>query len=150
MKILYREFINEDSKPLKKLVNEFYEEDPLLYNYLNMNIDRTILSYQNHPDWGVIWIFENNGIIIGHSIVNKYWSNEYGGLILFIDELFITFKYRLKKIAFNFIIFLINSLNDIYVGIQLEVRKKNKSIIQFYQKLGFNFENSIILFKYLK
>ena len=49
MKILYREFITEDYKPLKKLVSDFYKEDPLLYNFLNMNIDRTILSYQNHP-----------------------------------------------------------------------------------------------------
>jgi ribosomal protein S18 acetylase RimI-like enzyme len=65
------------------------------------------------------------------------WSNEYGGNIINIDELYIEKKYRSKGIGTDFIKYLVSSNLNTSVAIQLEVLSTNNKARKFYEKIGF-------------
>ncbi|MGE7623859.1 GNAT family N-acetyltransferase [Viridibacillus sp. NPDC096237] len=80
-------------------------------------------------------ILLNNNEIIGYSILVYFWSNEYGGNILFIDELHIKEKSRNKGIGAYFL----NCMEkmDNIVALQLETNPSNKKVFDYYTRLGF-------------
>ena len=43
-----------------------------------------------------ILLFKQHRNIIGYALLINYWSNEYGGDIVYVDELFVKESYRSK------------------------------------------------------
>ena len=43
-----------------------------------------------------ILLFKQHRKIIGYALLINYWSNEYGGDIVYVDELFVKESYRSK------------------------------------------------------
>lgn len=86
-----------------------YREDPEGKPVFDEKINRTFNKLTKHPDKGTIMITETDSKIIGYSILINFWSNEHGGNILDIDELYIKSNYRGKEIGSKLIQYLINN-----------------------------------------
>jgi ribosomal protein S18 acetylase RimI-like enzyme len=114
-----------------------YREDPPDEKITDRKISGTIRELRKNPCKGKIIIFENDKVTIGYSILIPYWSNEYGGNILHIDELYVKPKHRKHGVATNFLECIARSFNDEFVGLQLEVTPANTRAMTYYQKLGF-------------
>jgi len=67
--------------------------------------------------------------------LTSFWSNEYGGLVLIIDELYIIPEYRNKGISTHFIHEI--SQEEGYAQVNLEVLPKNISALRLYKRVGF-------------
>jgi ribosomal protein S18 acetylase RimI-like enzyme len=100
-------------------------------------ISRTFEQLQTHPQTGTILVIENQAGIIGYSILINFWSNEYGGIILVIDELYIAEPFRGKGVGSAFLRYLIQSRYNHWVGLKLEVLPYNTEALRLYEKLGF-------------
>lgn len=66
-----------------------YKEDLVDEQITDEKISKTIRELDNNPRRGKIIIFEKASIVIGYVILIFYWSNEFGGDILQIDELYV-------------------------------------------------------------
>lgn len=145
MDIEIRRYEDHDYMELVGMVNSLYSEDP---EGQPMNISKvaaTINEYKKNPEKIRIIILEKNNAIIGYSIIVYFWSNEYGGNILIVDELYIKEKFRNEGIGSYFIKWLGD--NDEVVAIQLETTPSNKRVFNYYIRLGFEVVGNVRLIK---
>jgi len=132
------------------MIKQLYQEDPEGEIIKEEKIFQTIEELKQFPEKGTIIKFVIDAKIVGYSILIFYWSNEYGGNIVFIDELFTKTDHRNQGIATKFIHTLIEGkltyLRDLK-GVQLEVTPSNEKALNYYQKLGFNYLRNTNLFR---
>ena len=82
-------------------------------------------------------VFEQGSSTVGYSILINFWSNEFGGNILIIDELFVRKEFRSQGIASQFIQHLAETKFNDSVALQLEVTPDNHRALALYKNLGF-------------
>jgi len=118
------------------MVHELYEEDPSTKPITEKKIWQTIGELHNNPKKGKIVVFTKENLIIGYSILIFYWSNEYGGEVLHIDELYVKPEHRGHGVSTKFFRSLLRSEHGA-VALQLEVTASNKKALDYYKRLGF-------------
>jgi ribosomal protein S18 acetylase RimI-like enzyme len=111
-------------------------EDPSNEPITDKKISQTIRELRNNPKKGKIIVFAKKNAIIGYSILVFYWSNEYGGDVLHIDELYVKPEYRGRGVAARFFRGLLQPHRSA-VALQLEVTPSNKRALNYYKRLGF-------------
>ncbi|HAS75024.1 MAG TPA: hypothetical protein DCS67_12840 [Clostridiales bacterium UBA8960] len=136
LNVEYRNYIESDYEALKTMILSLYTEDPSSQTIRESNIKRTVEEYFLRPDKLTIVMILCEGEIVGYSIIVHFWSNEYGGNILHIDELFIKESYRGKGIGKDFFNHL-KALDKDTVALLLEVTPNNTRALKFYQEIGF-------------
>lgn len=114
-----------------------YTEDPSDKIVDIQKIERTFEALLNEPTRGTIVVFERGTTPVGYSILINFWSNEFGGNILIIDELFVQKEYRSRGIASQFIQHLVETKFNDSVALQLEVTPNNDRALALYKSLGF-------------
>ena len=67
-----------------------------------------------------------------------YWSNEFGGTLLFVDELFVDEAFRGRGIARSFLAFVAEQRPYQAVALALEVTPRNVRARALYESLGFH------------
>jgi ribosomal protein S18 acetylase RimI-like enzyme len=137
MEVQYRKFQTSDSNIVTGLIQSLYREDPSDKPMSPNKIQDTFDALTNHPDRGTIILFDLNGEVIGYSILINFWSNEFGGNILTIDELYIKKAFRSQGIGTRFIQYLAETRFGNSVVIQLEVTPDNVKARKLYESLGF-------------
>jgi ribosomal protein S18 acetylase RimI-like enzyme len=137
MEVKYRKFQASDSIIVAELIQGLYREDPSDKPMLPKKIQDTFDALTKYPELGSIIIFDHDGVIIGYSILINFWSNEFGGNILTIDELYIKKAYRSQGVGSRFIHYLAEIRFGNSVAIQLEVTPDNVKARKLYESLGF-------------
>lgn len=137
MDISFRIAASPDLPALIGMVGELYAEDPSPQNPGVENTRRTFQEFEKHPEKGRIVIFESAGDTVGYSILVHFWSNEYGGNKVFIDEIFVLPPYRGQGIAAAFFDYLENAYPLPAVALELEVTPDNAAARRLYERLGF-------------
>jgi len=137
MKVEYIPYRDEFRDDLLEMVKSSYSEDPSGKEMSDIKIDRTISFLQSHPGNGRIVIITASDLVLGYAIIVYFWSNEYGGSVLLLDELFIREESRGKGIGSGFMKNLISTETGKCRAIFLEVIPSNTRAMEFYQKSGF-------------
>lgn len=132
----FRPVTRADYSELRGMIHELYREDPSTKRISDKKISQTVRELRDKPQRGKIVVFEEEKAIVGYSILVPYWSNEYGGTILHIDELYVKPEHRVRGVATRFLKQLVRTKHDI-VALQLEVTASNARAMKYYQKLGF-------------
>jgi ribosomal protein S18 acetylase RimI-like enzyme len=138
-----------DYSELRAMIHELYREDPSTKQISDEKISKTFRALRDKPDQGKIIVFEEEEGIAGYSILIPYWSNEYGGNILHIDELYIKPGHRRRGIAASFFKQLVCTKNEA-VAIQLEVTPSNTRAMNYYRTLGFRKTKNLHLIRTIR
>lgn len=112
-------------------------------------IQKTLSIIPSHPQIGKILLFKQQGILIGYALLINYWSNEYGGNILYIDELYVKSDYRSLGIGSAFFSYIEKHVDNSTVALCLETTPQNKKAQSFYKKNKFEIYENIFYFKEL-
>jgi ribosomal protein S18 acetylase RimI-like enzyme len=120
----------------EKMSISLFEEDPPGHEMSRKKVRRTFKEAQNHPEKVKIMAFETGGAVIGYAILVFYWSNEFGGDLVSIDELYVLKENRGQGAGTEFMAWLFAQYPEA-AGFQLEVTPKNKRARKFYKRLGF-------------
>lgn len=137
MNVKYRRFETTDSEAVAGFIQDLYREDPSDRPMSLQKIRDTFDSLTRHPDRGGIIIIEHEKESVGYSILINFWSNEFGGNVNFIDELYIKKEFRGKGIGTNFIKYLAENKFGNAVALRLEVTPNNKKARKLYESIGF-------------
>ncbi len=89
-----------------------------------------------HPDSLRVDVFKEQQQIVGYALLYSFWSNEYGGWVLTLDELYVKPLYRSRGISSLYIQTLENQSSN-HVLLALEVMPENDKAKSLYSKLGF-------------
>lgn len=96
-------------------------------------IDRLIAE----PSRGRVLLFMRDDLVCGYALLIPYWSNEYGGMIVFVDELVVEEEFRRQGIARAFFAFLERERPFDAVVLALEVVPENTRARALYESMGF-------------
>jgi len=97
----------------------------------------TIDFFLANPSRGRIVLFREGDALRGYALLVPYWSNEFGGPLVVVDELFVTPEARNRGIARNFFRSLGKERPFEAVALALEVNPRNSGALRLYQSLGF-------------
>ena len=84
------------------------------------------------------YIFEENDRILGYSMVAKSYSTEYGGLCVWVEDIYMKEEARGLGIGTAFFSFLDEKYKDQAVRFRLEVEEENERAVAVYKKAGYH------------
>jgi GNAT superfamily N-acetyltransferase len=122
-----------------------YEEDPASGPVLAAHIRATMARFREEPLRGRAVVLDNDGHPVGYALLVSFWSNELGGEICTIDEIYVRAAWRSRGCGSR----LIESLNldrTIWparpVAFELEVSPENRRALELYERLGFRLKRN--------
>jgi len=145
MDVEFKKYSNDDYKELLEIITALYDEDPEGQQMDEFKVKATINEFMQNPEKLDIIMFVKGKKIIGYSILVYYWSNEYGGNILNIDELYVKKEFRNQGIGTYFFSFIERMDNN--VAYQLETTPSNQRALNYYEQLGFKQSTNTHLIK---
>lgn len=105
----------------------------------------TLAKLREEPYRGRALICEVNGHPAGYALLISFWSNELGGEVCNIDELFVAPAYRGRGLAAELFTMLASSEQSLWPGkpvaLALEVSPANERARALYERLGFHGNN---------
>ena len=133
-----------DDDAIECMCIALYAEDPGPDPFSPENIRRTLRALREKPQRGRALLLEVEGRACGYALIMSYWSNELGGDIDIIDELFVERPYRGRGYATTLIEALAagnEPLASKVVALALEVTPANTAARRLYERLGFKGRN---------
>ncbi len=119
-----------------------YVEDPSPERLDEAQVRRTLVALRAEPLRGRAVVLDVGGDVCGHALLIAFWSNELGGDVCTIDELYVAPRVRGVGHATELLEAL--ARGQLYPGaiaLQLEVTPGNARALALYQRLGFAGKN---------
>jgi GNAT superfamily N-acetyltransferase len=138
MSIQYRTVARADHPTLVGFMRQLYEEDPAERPVPEEHFRRTLLELEEHPERGTILMMHKDRQIVGYAVLINFWSNECGGNILTIDELYVARPMRGQGLGADFVRHVIKTKWNDFVALRLEVTPANARARRLYERLGFS------------
>lgn len=79
----------EEDEQLVELCLSLYREDPSQVPVTSEQVRQTLSTFRREPWRGRAVVLELDGAVHGHAFLVSFWSNEFGGEICEVDELFV-------------------------------------------------------------
>jgi len=125
------------AEDLLSMMRALYAEDeaatPAGQSRFAVNIEFLV----SHPSGGRIVLFHAEGSLCGYALVVPYWSNEFGGPLLFIDKMFVVPEARNPGIGQGFFRDLDETRPFEAVALALGVIPGHHRARRLYESLGF-------------
>ena len=128
---------HSDEPRVLSMMAELYREDPASRPPDISRFPLTIEHFLENPERGRIVLFLEGANTQGYSIVIPFWSNELGGTVLSIDELFVDPAARCRGIGRYFLESLAVNRPFNAIAAALEVSPANERARRLYQSIGF-------------
>lgn len=138
MNVQFRAATPIDWAAIAQFIVALYQEDPTNRPVTQANAELTFQESVTHPEKIRIIAFAVEAAIVGYAILVFYWSNELGGNVVFIDELFVQASHRGFGIATQFFSWLEQEFALSAQAFFLETTPANTRANAFYRKLGFS------------
>jgi GNAT superfamily N-acetyltransferase len=119
------------------MMKQLYEEDRSERDVDHSKFPANIEYLVAHPAAGQIVLFCESGEVRGYALLVPYWSNEFGGRLLFVDELFVVAEFRGRGIGRSFFRYLERERPFGPVALALGVNSGNERARRLYESLGF-------------
>ncbi len=133
------EALAEDTDTLARLIRAFYDEEPDLQLFTPEESHRRaaeIISLSNQLVFPLL--IRQGDQVIGHALMVPYYSNEFGGLLVMLDEFFILAEHRSHGVGGEALEKLKGwALDHGYCGMTLEITDANYKVLPFYERHGF-------------
>lgn len=142
----YTPFRTEHLAALEDMVMGMYSEDTYGEEMTLAKVRATAEHFARSPDAGQIVIFEQGGAAIGYAILIHFWSNEYGGPIQHVDELYVRQEYRRQGVARRFFEAVRSGAFGDVRAVRLEVTPTNERAREYYRRVGFVPEDNLHMF----
>lgn len=126
--------INKDDRnELFAMMREFYSSPALIHKSSDRVLNRTIDDCLVQNPYVCAYIFEEDDRVAGYSIVSKNYTTEYGGICIWIEDLFFKQEFRGRRLSDEFFSFVEKQYPEA-VRYKLEVEAENEHAVACYLK----------------
>ena len=146
---MIRKFKLEDKDKYIDMSEAFYCSDAVLNNIPGKYICRTFDKVISGSPYIDGYIFESNEQVAGYALLAFTYSNDAGGLVLWIEEAYILPEFQGNGYGTELLKFISNTYKNKVARIRLEVAPSNKRAIKLYEKNGFENLDYMQMFKKL-
>ena len=135
----------QHKEELVTMMQALYAEDksdfPVDQSRFGINVECLVAN----PSQGRIVLFRQGELLCGYALLIPYWSNEFGGTLLFVDEMFVIPEVRNRGIGRSFFKFLDQTRPFEAVALALEVSPGNAGALRLYESIGFRQQRNLVL-----
>ena len=121
-----------------RMMRELYDTDAPDLHVDPEHFPKTIDRLLAEPARGRILLFMVDRVLAGYALLIPYWSNEFGGIVLLVDELLVEKPLRGRGIAKTFFAFIETERPFGAVALALEVAPANARARALYESMGFH------------
>ena len=97
----------------------------------------TVQELSRHKQKGSVLVFERGELLVGYCILIPSWSNEEGGTVISVDELYVAPAHRPHGLEEDFIALLRKVAPQDCVGIRVALSRGARGKAATYRRLGF-------------
>ncbi len=121
------------------MAKDFYNTEAVLFPIADSHYENTFDELMRSDTYAVCYIFELDGELAGYSLLAKTYSQEAGGIVIWIDEIYVKPAFRGRGIGHSFLEFLIKNKPDEVKRFRLETERENEGAVKLYKSFGFEF-----------
>lgn len=130
----------DDLAALIPLIREFYDLDQ--HPYDELQVTRALRPLLANDSFGQVWVVETSGRLLGYAVVTWSYSLESGGHDCILDEIYVATQSaglgsRLLSAAMD------GARSHGATVVFLETEAHNSRVRGFYQRHGFEIEDSV-------
>ena len=134
-----RPICKDDRDVYLRMAAKFYKTDAVLLHVGEEHFRSTFEELMRSDEYALCYIFELDGEVAGYSLLAKTYSQEAGGKVLWIEEIYVLPSLRGRGIGNAFFNFILKSRPDDVKRIRLEVERENEGAVKLYKSFGFDF-----------
>ena len=131
-----RKMNSNDFDEVFKMMRDFYDSPAVLFDVSDEILKKDINDCISSLPFIEGYVFDEQNTIKGYMMLAKSYSTEAGGIVIWIEDIYIKPEYRGCSIATKFFKFVEESCDNI-ARIRLDVEPCNKKAIGFYKKCGY-------------
>ena len=128
---------SEDKKTYMEMAREFYHSDAVLHPVPDTYFERTADEALRSDVYAEIFLFECENEAAGYGLIAKTYSQEAGGMVWWIEEVYVREAFRSKGIGRVFFAYLDKVKGSAVTRMRLEVEEDNTRAVALYKKLGY-------------
>lgn len=137
--LIVRPIEQRDREAYTEMVRIFYHSDAVMHPIPDAYIDRTFEELMRSDRYAEARMLEADGEIVGYALLAKTFSQEAGGTVVWVEELYVKPACRGQGFGRAFLEQLAATLPPEVKRIRLEVEHENEGAVRLYESLGFTF-----------
>lgn len=141
-----RKITEKDREELFEMMRVFYDSPALIHKSSDAVLKRDIEACLSDMPFAEGYIFEVDGKTAGYAMISKSFTTEYGGICVWIEDLYFKPEYRGKGLATRFFEFIEKQYPEA-VRFKLEVEKENENAVAAYKKNGYDISEYFLMTK---
>jgi GNAT superfamily N-acetyltransferase len=136
----------EKSGRVFEMMRVFYDSPALIHKSSDAVLKRDIEACLSDSPFVEGYVFTEKEEIIGYSMVSKSFTTEYGGICVWIEDLYFEEKWRNRGFGSQFFEFLERQYPEA-VRFKLEVEKENEAAVATYKNNGYAVSDYFLMTK---
>lgn len=130
--------INEnDRSVMLDMFDEFYHSPGVLHAVPKSHFERTLNEVYSGSPFIDCYIFEQNGKAAGYGQLSLTYSNEAGGICVWLEEIYVRPAFQGKGLGSEFLNFVKNEYKNA-ARLRLEIEPDNDGARKLYKRMGFS------------
>ncbi len=142
-----REMSGKDKVEVLEMMKIFYDSPAVTVTASEEVLTKDIEDCISDLPFVEGYILEEDGMIAGYTMVAKSYSTEYGGICLWIEDIYIKPEFQGKGFVGQFFRYLETKYDKQVVRYRLEVEKSNENALRAYKKNGYHIANYVEMTK---
>ncbi len=134
---MIREIISVDKIDFIKMCMDFYNTDGVDHSIPVSNMEKTFNLLMEGLDFAKAYVCEKNNKTVGYILLALTYSNEAGGMVVWLDEIYVKPEFRSQGIGSELIDFVIEKYKNKISRFRLEITESNIGAKKLYLSKGF-------------
>ena len=128
-----------DREEYLAMATAFFNTNAVIHPIPRSHIEATFDELMRSSVYTTCYICEVDDGIVGYALLAKTFSQEAGGMVLWIEELYLKKDYRNQGLGREFFGEFLAALPPEVKRVRLEVELENEGAVKLYRSLGFEF-----------
>ena len=129
---MIREIKSDDKIDFIKMCMDFYNTDGVDHSIPVSNMEKTFNLLMEGLDFAKAYVCEKNNKTVGYILLALTYSNEAGGMVVWLDEIYVKPEFRSQGIGSELIDFVIEKYKNKISRFRLEITESNIGAKKLY------------------
>lgn len=147
--LTFRPITAADETDFYTMAEEFYHSDAVLHPIPAEYHRRAFAEMMRSGQYLSGYIFTDGDNTAGFAVTNRMMQHEAGGVMVWVEDLYIRPAYRGQGLGSRFLAWLEEQLRDDAVMLRLETEPENERAQELYYRLGYENLNYLQMIKRL-